>query len=214
MSASSLSQKVITMSHGAGGSVMQSLIKNYIVGALGGSSAEVPLEALDDAAVIHDTVLKSDSYTVKPLFFPGGDIGKLAVSGTIDDISVMGAEPVALAPGFIFEEGFALEELQKIFTSMKATCSAAGVPIITGDTKVMERGALDKVVINMSGIGRRSELLERNLGTVKKYRNFDGRWLVDSGIRRGDKIILSGTIGDHGVAALSARQGYGFERQA
>ncbi len=190
---------------------MQRLIKTYIVSALGGSGAEVPLEALDDAAVIDDIVLKSDSYTVKPLFFPGGDIGRLAVSGTINDISVMGAEPIALASGFILEESFALDDLGRILSSMKSTCQRAGVPVITGDTKVMERGALDKFAVNMSGVGRRSQHLENNLAIVRKHRNFEGRWLVDSGIRPGDKIILSGTIGDHGIAVLSARQGYGFE---
>jgi hydrogenase expression/formation protein HypE len=206
-----MNQNIITMAHGAGGSVMQRLIKEYIVTALGGSGAEVPLEALDDAAVIDDIVLKSDSYTVKPLFFPGGDIGRLAVSGTINDISVMGAEPIALASGFIVEESFALGDLARILSSMKSTCQRAGVPVITGDTKVMERGALDKFAVNMSGIGRRSKHLENNLAIVRKHRDFVGRWLVDSGIRPGDKIVLSGTIGDHGVAVLSARQGYGFE---
>lgn len=211
MEESSLSENVITMAHGAGGTVMQGLIKKFIVSALGGSNAEVPLEALDDAAVIDDIVLKSDSYTVKPLFFPGGDIGRLAVSGTINDISVMGAEPVALASGFIFEEGFAFQDLQKVLASMRDTCSGAGVPIITGDTKVMERGSLDKLVVNISGIGIRTESLERNLSVLRKYRDFEGRWLVDSGIRPRDKIIISGSIGDHGVAVLSAREGYSFE---
>ena len=206
-----MSQSVITMAHGAGGSVMQSLIKKYIVSALGGSGAEVPLEALDDAAVIHGIVLKSDSYTVKPLFFPGGDIGSLSIAGTINDISVMGAKPLALASGFILEEGFALEDLQKVLLSMKAASSSAGVPVITGDTKVMERGAIDKIAINISGVGIRNEALDNNIAVVRKHRMFEGRWLVDSGIRAGDKIILSGTIGDHGIAVLSARQGYGFE---
>jgi len=206
-----MSQSVITMAHGAGGSVMQSLIKKYIVNAFGGSGAEVPLEALDDAAVIHDIVLKSDSYTVKPLFFPGGDIGSLSIAGTINDISVMGAEPLALASGFILEEGFALMDLQKVLFSMKVASSSAGVPVITGDTKVMERGAIDKIAINISGVGMRNEALDNNIAVVKKHRMFEGRWLVDSGIRPGDKIILSGTIGDHGIAVLSARQGYSFE---
>jgi hydrogenase expression/formation protein HypE len=93
------------MSHGGGGVVMQSLIKDYVVKYLGGSGAEVPLEALDDSAVIDDIVFKSDSHTVKPLFFPGGDIGRLAVTGTVNDIAVMGADPLALSSGFIIEEG-------------------------------------------------------------------------------------------------------------
>ncbi len=199
------------MAHGAGGSVMQSLIKHYILKHLGGSNAEVPLEALDDAGVIQGIVLKSDSYTVKPLFFPGGDIGRLAVSGTINDICMLGAEPLALAAGFVLEEGFNLSELDKILASMRNTCDEAGVSIITGDTKVMERGALDKFVINSSGVGKRSPALDQNLAEVRKFRNFETQWLLDSNIRNGDKIILSGTIGDHGIAVLSAREGYGFE---
>ncbi|MCS7116243.1 MAG: hydrogenase expression/formation protein HypE [Nitrososphaerota archaeon] len=201
----------ITMAHGAGGSVMQSLIKQVILRLLGGSGAEVPLEALDDAAVVDGIVLKTDSHTVKPLFFPGGDIGRLAVSGTINDICMLGAEPIALASGFILEEGFPLSDFIKIVESMRDTCREAGVYIITGDTKVVEKGALDRCVINTSGIGRRSELLDRNIDVVRRYRPFNSRWLLDSNLRSGDKIILSGAIGDHGIAVLSSREGYGFE---
>jgi hydrogenase expression/formation protein HypE len=203
--------KIITMAHGAGGSVMQSLIKSVIVRRLGGSGVEVPLEALDDAAVVDDIVLKTDSHTVKPLFFPGGDIGRLAVSGTVNDICMVGGEPLALAAGFIIEEGFPIDDLARIVDSMAETCREAGVYIVTGDTKVVERGALDKLVINTSGIGRRSPLLDKNIEVVKKYRPFNSRWLLDSNLRAGDKIILSGAVGDHGVAVLSSREGYGFE---
>ena len=190
---------------------MDALIKRYILKYLGGSTAEVPLEALDDAAVINGIVLKSDSYTVKPLFFPGGDIGRLAVSGTVNDISVLGADPLALAAGFVFEEGFPLSDLERILSSMNETCKQAGVPVITGDTKVVERGALDKFIVNSSGIGRRSPLLDKNLNEVRKSHECDAKWLLDSNIRAGDQIILSGAIGDHGIAVLSAREGYGFE---
>jgi len=199
------------MAHGAGGSAMDTLIKRYILKHLGGSGAEVPLEALDDAAVINGIVLKSDSYTVKPLFFPGGDIGRLAVAGTVNDISVLGAEPVALAAGFVFEEGFPLSDLERILSSMNETCKQAGVAVITGDTKVVERGALDRFIVNSSGVGRRSPLLDSNLKEVRKFRECDAKWLLDSNIRAGDEIILSGAIGDHGIAVLSAREGYGFE---
>ena len=192
---------------------MDALIKRYILKHLGGSSAEVPLEALDDAAVINGIVLKSDSYTVKPLFFPGGDIGRLAISGTVNDISALGAEPLALAAGFVFEEGFPLSDLERILTSMNETCKEAGVAVITGDTKVVERGALDKFLVNSSGIGRRNRFLDTNLDEVRKYRNCDARWLLDSNIRSGDQIILSGAIGDHGIAVLSAREGYGFDTE-
>ncbi|MEM3737061.1 MAG: hydrogenase expression/formation protein HypE [Candidatus Bathyarchaeia archaeon] len=203
--------KTITLAHGAGGSITQRLIKEYIVRYLGGSKAEVPLEALDDAAVIEGIVLKSDSYTVKPLFFPGGDIGKLAVAGTVNDIAVMGAQPLALAAGFIFEEGFPISNFETILRSMKETCLDAGVHIITGDTKVVEKGALDQLLINTSGIGKRSTAMERNIEEVKKYRSFEGSWLLDSNLRRGDRVILSGPVGDHGLAILSSREGYSFE---
>jgi hydrogenase expression/formation protein HypE len=199
------------MAHGAGGSAMDALIKRYIIRYLGGSNAEVPLEALDDAAVIRGIVLKSDSYTVKPLFFPGGDIGRLAVCGTVNDISALGAEPLALATGFVLEEGFPLSDLERVLSSMHETCKEAGVYVITGDTKVVEHGALDKLMINSSGIGLRSPLLDKNLDEVRRVRSFDAEWLLDSNIRAGDQIILSGAIGDHGVAVLSAREGYGFE---
>jgi len=200
----------ISMTHGAGGTVMQKLIKDYILKYLGGSEAEVPLEALDDAAVIDDIVLKSDSHAVKPLFFPGGDIGRLAVSGTVNDIAVMGADPTALASGFVLEEGFLLSDLEKILRSMREACQESGVHIITGDTKVVEKGTLGGCVINTSGIGKRSETLDTNIETVRRYRHFDVRWILDSNLRAGDRVILSGTIGDHGLAVLSSREGYGF----
>lgn len=199
------------MAHGAGGAVMNDLIKQYILKYLGGSEAEVPLEDLDDAAVINDIVLKSDSHVVKPMFFPGGDIGRLAVTGTVNDIAMLGAEPVALASGFILEEGLLITDFERIVRSMGETCKEAGIHVITGDTKVVEKGALEGCVINTSGIGKRSDALEHNLSTVKKYRrDFNERWILDSNLRPGDKLILSGTLGDHGLAVLSSREGYGF----
>jgi len=192
---------------------MHDLIRKYIVTYLGGSDAEVPLEALDDAAVIDDIVLKSDSHAVKPIFFPGGDIGRLAVAGTVNDIAVMGAEPTALSCGFVLEEGLPMTDFEKILGSMKQTCKEAGVYIITGDTKVVEKGNLGGCVINTSGIGKRTEALERNIAEVKKYRSFNARWILDSNLRRGDRIIVSGTVGDHGLAVLSAQEGYDFGSQ-
>jgi hydrogenase expression/formation protein HypE len=200
----------ITLSHGAGGSIMQKLIKDQIIRYLGGSSAEVPLEALDDSAIINDIVLKSDSHTVKPLFFPGGDIGHLAVSGTVNDIAVMGAKPIALTSAFILEEGFLVSDFERILESMSETCKQADVHVITGDTKVVEKGALDKFIVNTSGIGKRTNALEHNISVVKKHRSFNARWLLDSNLRPGDKIIASGTMGDHGIAVLSFRDGYDF----
>jgi len=201
------------MAHGAGGTIMNDLIKNYVLKYLGGSSAEVPLEALDDAAVISDIVLKSDSHVVKPIFFPGGDIGRLAVAGTVNDIAVMGAEPIALSCGFVLEEGLLMAEFEKILESMNETCREADVYIITGDTKVVEKGALGGCVINTSGIGKRNEALERNIAEVKKHRSFDAQWILDSNLREGDKIIVSGTVGDHGLAVLSSQEGYDFGSQ-
>jgi len=201
------------MAHGGGGAVMQGLIKDYIVKYLGGSGAEVPLEALDDSAVIHDIAIKSDSHTVKPLFFPGGDIGRLAIAGTVNDIAVIGADPIALSSGFIFEEGFPLDDLEHVLKSMREACEEAGVYVLTGDTKVMEKGALDNLVINTSGIGLRSPELDKNIIEVRRYRNLRSRWLLDSNLAPGDKIIISGTIGDHGIAVLAAREGYGFETE-
>jgi len=202
----------ITMLHGAGGTVMHDLIKNYIVKYFGDTvSIEVPLEALDDAAVVGDVVLKSDSHAVKPIFFPGGDIGRLAVSGTVNDIAVLGAEPYALACGFVLEEGLALVDFEKILASMQQTCMEAEVSIVTGDTKVVEKGSLGGCVINTSGIGRRNAALEKNLEVVKQFRNdFKTRWILDSNLRAGDKIVLSGTVGDHGLAVLSAQEGLSF----
>lgn len=202
----------ITMLHGAGGTVMHNLVKNYIVKYFGGfGDAEVPLEAMDDAAVCGEVVFKSDSHAVKPIFFPGGDIGRLAISGTVNDISALGAEPYALACGLILEEGLALSDLERILVSMQQTCAEASVGFVTGDTKVVEKGSLGGCVMNVSGIGRRTIALENNLRIVKQFRSgFAARWALDSNLNEGDKIILSGTIGDHGLAVLSAQQGLKF----
>jgi len=203
----------ITLAHGAGGTIMADLIKNYVLKHLGGSSAEVPLEALDDSAVIDNIVLKSDSHAVKPLFFPGGDIGRLAVAGTVNDIAMIGAESVALTCGLVLEEGLPLADLDRILESMEKTCKEAGVYVVTGDTKVVEKSGFGGCVINTSGIGKRNETLENNIAEVKKHRSFDSRWLLDSNLRESDKLIVSGTVGDHGVTILSAQEGYNFGSQ-
>lgn len=203
--------KQVKMAHGAGGAVMNDLIQRFVLRYLGGSRAEVGLEMLDDAAVIDDVVLKSDSHAVKPLFFPGGDIGNIAVAGTVNDIAVLGATPVALTCGLVLEEGLSFNDLEKIMQSMRDVCNDAGVHVITGDTKVVEHGSLGGCVINTSGIGRRCEELEKNLQVVKDFRtDFQGRWVLDSNLKPGDKLIVSGTVGDHGLAVLSAQEGYSF----
>jgi hydrogenase expression/formation protein HypE len=203
----------ITMLHGAGGTVMHNLVKNHIVkyfAGLGGN-AEVPLEAMDDAAVVDGIVFKSDSHAVKPIFFPGGDIGRLAVSGTVNDIAVLGAEPFALACGFVLEEGLAMADFERILASMQQACVEAGVGVVTGDTKVVEKGALGGCVMNVSGMGRRTAALEHNLAVAKHAgRELSARWILDSNLKAGDKVLLSGTIGDHGLAVLSAQEGLTF----
>ncbi|MFO7676895.1 MAG: hydrogenase expression/formation protein HypE [Thermoplasmatota archaeon] len=205
--------KKITIAQGAGGELMDSFIRDEIIKNFTPSHdfpTEVPLSMLDDAAVIDNIVFSTDSHTVQPLIFPGGDLGSLSVCGTINDIAVMGAEVVALSAGFIIEEGLLLETFQKILQSMGMTSLNAGVPIVTGDTKVVEKGAIQQFMINTSGIGKRTKTLDDNFKEVKRYRRHKHQWLVDSNLEKGDKIILSGNIGEHGIALLSFREGYGF----
>jgi len=203
-------ENVIRMVHGAGGTAMQDLIKGHILKYLGWGDSEVPLKYLDDSGVVDNIVLKSDSYTVKPIFFPGGDIGRLAVAGSVNDILMIGGEPKALAMGLVLEEGFPIKDLDIILSSISDTSKEANVVIVTGDTKVVERGSLDKIIINMSGFGVRHKYLDNNLGIVNRYRKLSSRWLLDRNIRPGDKIILSGYIGDHAIALLSVREGIKF----
>ena len=204
--------KKITLAQGAGGELMDQLIKQSILKYFTNQgSAEVSLKNLDDAAVINDIVFSTDSHTVHPLIFPGGDIGSLAVCGTINDVAVMGATPLALSAGFIIEEGFSMDTFETIVNSMAKTAEKAHVPIVTGDTKVVEKGAIQEFMVNTSGIGKRSNVLEYNIREVKRHRPFKQRWLLDSNIRAGDILILSGNIGEHGVALLSFREGYGFD---
>ena len=135
----------IQMSQGAGGAHMDRLIKEHILAKFSqvpSSDVEVPLGCLDDAAVVDDIVFSTDSHTVQPLIFPGGDIGSLAVAGTVNDVAVLGAAPIALSTGFIIEEGFSFEVFDQIIQSMASTAKKASVPIVTGDTKVVERKAI------------------------------------------------------------------------
>ncbi len=202
----------ITLAQGAGGELMDQLIKQNILRFFKNQgTAEVPLTALDDAAVVDDIVFSTDSHTVQPLIFPGGDIGSLAVCGTINDVAVVGGTPIALSAGFIIEEGFPLETFETIVKSMGRMAKKANVPIVTGDTKVVEKGALQQFMINTSGIGKRSPALESNIKEVKRHRKFCSRWLLDSNLQPGDVLIVSGNIGEHGIALLSFREGYGFE---
>lgn len=202
--------KKITMLHGAGGSESQELIKEAILGRFSCKKFDVPLDALDDASVVNGIVFKTDSHAVYPLFFPGGDIGRLAVCGTVNDISMVGGKPLALSLAIVMEEGLDYSVLEKVLDSVKIACDEADVKIVTGDTKVVERGGVKEMILNTSGIGVRSPYLDYNLEIVKKFRNINAEWLLDSSVRPGDKIILSGYIGDHGIAVMSARRQYGL----
>jgi len=203
----------IRLAQGAGGQLMDKLIKEKIMKYFkkNQGKAEISLTMLDDSAVIDDIVFTTDSHTVSPIIFPGGDLGSLAVAGTINDISVMGAIPIALSAGFIIEEGLSLEIFEKIVSSMSIVAQTADVPIITGDTKVVEKNAIQEFMINTSGIGKRTSLIDKNIKVIEQYRSFRSRWLLDSNLKDGDKIILSGNIGEHGITLMSFREGYGFE---
>jgi hydrogenase expression/formation protein HypE len=183
----------ILLAHGSGGKLAHDLIEKSFVQAL-----DNPLLApLDDSAVFETSgrlAFTTDSFVITPIFFPGGDIGRLSVCGTVNDLSTSGAKPLYLSLAFIIEEGLLLTDLQKIVDSIKMTANEAGVRIITGDTKVVERGGADKLFINTAGIGKIPE----------------GVFISGSNARPGDKVILSGTIGDHGIAVLSQRQGLSF----
>lgn len=190
---------------------MQEFIREFVLKELDHDFGEIPLAALDDSAVIDGFAFTTDSYTVKPLFFPGGDIGVLSVAGTVNDLSVVGASPFVMSCAMIIQEGFSTDDLHKIMGSMSATAKKSNVKIVTGDTKVVEKNAVDGIFINTSGIGKRSKHLDRNIKLVRAERKFKWDWPNDSAVAEGDVIISSGTIGNHGVAILSFREGYGFE---
>lgn len=184
-----LTDELITLAHGAGGKASHVLVEALFLEELGN-----PLLApLADAAVFSQNgtrlALTTDSYVVKPLFFPGGDIGELAVNGTVNDLAMMGARPLYLTAGFIVEEGFPTADLRRIAASMGAAARAAGVAVIAGDTKVVEREKGDGVYVNTSGIG----VIERELELSPLL------------VRPGDKVLVSGTLGDHGMAVMIAR---------
>lgn len=184
----------ILLACGSGGRLTSEMIKGVFLKKF----SNKVLRELEDSAVLElggsKLAFTTDSYVVNPLFFPGGDIGKIAVCGTVNDLSVKGAKPYAISCGFIIEEGFPLKDLEKIVISMKKAADEAGVFIATGDTKVVERGKADGVFINTSGIG-----------IVEK-----GVEISQSKIRPGDVIILSGELADHGVAVLNARNNLGI----
>ncbi|MDI9644105.1 MAG: hydrogenase expression/formation protein HypE [Candidatus Verstraetearchaeota archaeon] len=190
---------MIQLSQGAGGKLMNDLIKREIISNIKKRRIEggIGLDEFDDGATIPfdgwQIAVSSDGHIVDPPFFPGGDIGKLAVCGAINDLAMMGARPIALTDTIIVEEGFPVEDLSKIVRSMSETAEGVGAAIIHGDFKVMPKGKLDKIVISTTGIG-----------------TIQGAPILDSGLREGDIIIVTGPIGDHGVAIASLRSGVGF----
>ncbi len=191
----------VKMKHGAGGRAMRALIEEVFVrGAPDGLPAgAVGLSAMDDGAAIPIgdgkwLVVTTDSHVISPIFFPGGDIGRLAVSGTVNDLAMMGATSVlALTCAVILEEGFPWADLERVQASVRAACKEASAPIVTGDTKVMGRGEIDGIVLNTTGVG------------------ITERVVRDCGLRPGDRIVVTGTLGDHGMAVLATRHALGLE---
>lgn len=186
--------KKILLSHGSGGKSSHELIKDFtkIIG-------NKVLNELDDSAVFalgeKKIALTTDAHVVNPIFFPGGDIGRLAVCGTVNDLAVCGAKPLFISSSFILEEGLDMNELDEILKSMDKTAKEAGVKIVTGDTKVVEKGSCDKIFITTSGIGE----IPKGIDLSKKR------------IKPGDKIIINGTIGDHGFSIINAREDFEFK---
>ena len=181
----------ILLGHGSGGRLTAQLVEGLIVPAF----ANPALARLDDAALVESDgarlAFTTDSYVITPIFFRGGDIGELAVNGTVNDLAVSGARPLALSLAFILEEGLPIADFKRVIESVRRAAARAGVPVVTGDTKVVGRGSADKLFINTSGIGALPH----------------GRTLGAAEVRAGDVIIVSGTVGDHGVAILAERHG-------
>lgn len=184
----------VRLAHGAGGGAMRALIESVF---LAGVTDPEALAMGDGAAIPFGDrflVMTADAHVVAPVFFPGGDIGRLAVSGVVNDLAMMGAcDVAALSSTVIVEEGFPVADLRRVAASMQAACAEAGTRIVTGDTKVMRKGELDGLVLSTSGIG------------------FTARVVRDSGLKLGDVILVTGTVGDHGLAVLSARHALGIE---
>jgi hydrogenase expression/formation protein HypE len=182
----------ILLAHGSGGKLMHDLIESFM------PELSNPIqEKMDDSAVFELSgrlAFTTDSYTVNPIFFPGGDIGRLAVCGTVNDLAMSGAKPLYLSLAFIIEEGLLVRDLKKIVKSIAKATEEAGVSIVTGDTKVVNQGSADRIFINTAGVGTVPEGVDISAANAKP----------------GDKIIISGDIGDHGIAVMSQREGLKF----
>ncbi|MDD3293487.1 MAG: hydrogenase expression/formation protein HypE [Geobacteraceae bacterium] len=188
---------LILLGHGSGGRLSHQLLEELIIPTLSG----MPPSGLNDAAILeHEGVrlaFTTDSYVVDPIFFPGGNIGDLAINGTINDLAMVGAMPRAISVGLILEEGFSKRELGEILRSMREAADRAGVAIVAGDTKVVPRGKADRIFINTSGIG-----------TIRRGLEISG-----ANARVGDRIIINGAIGDHGIAVMAKREGLELETE-
>ena len=194
--------KTISLEHGAGGEVMQALIGDIILKNFRNKSAgSIGLDSLDDGSTVRledfnsssELVLTTDSHVITPAFFPDTNIGRLAVSGTVNDLTVMGARPLALTCAVIVPEGFPIHEFEEIIKTMDQTAAEVGVPIITGDTKTVEKTALDSIILNTAGLGVTDSPVR------------------DSGLKPGDGILVTGTIGDHGISLMAHREGFDFD---
>ena len=187
----------ILLGHGSGGKLSAELIRDIFLPAF----QNPVLSRLDDQAIVNVNgqrlAITTDSFVVKPLFFPGGDIGSLAVHGTVNDLAMGGATPLFLSAAFIIEEGFSMNELRRVVNSLRQAAAEAGVQVVTGDTKVVEKGKGDGLFINTTGIGLVPEGVDLSADRA----------------RPGDKVLLSGSIGDHGIAILAQREGLEFETQ-
>ena len=189
----------ISMKYGAGGRAMRALIQDvFMRGADAGAPGEIALPAMDDGAALRVgdrwLVITTDAHVIHPIFFPGGDIGRLAVSGAVNDLAVMGAtDSPALTCSVIIEEGFDRQTLVRVHDSMRAACAEAGARIVAGDTKVMGKGEVDGIVLSTTGIA------------------FAERVIPDAGLRAGDRVIVTGTIGDHGMAVMAERLGLSID---
>jgi len=184
----------VLLAHGSGGTMMRELIEDVFIARFNDEA----LLRMDDAAALEipagRIALTTDTYVVTPRFFPGGDIGRLAVAGTVNDVATAGATPMFLTVGFVLEEGLMIEELQRILDSMVSVAAEAGVRIVTGDTKVVQRGHGDGIYINTAGVG-----------VVREGVDLSSRYC-----KPGDVVLLSGTLGDHGIAVMSTREGLSF----
>jgi hydrogenase expression/formation protein HypE len=192
--------KNVNLLHGAGGELMNALIADVLTKIRNKNAGGIGLESLDDGAAIPLAsggylILTTDTHVVKPIFFPGGDIGRLAVSGTVNDLAMMGAAPVALTSAIVLEDGFEMSDLRTIVASMDEATQEVDTAIVTGDTKVVEKGALDQIIINTAGIG------------------FVDQPARDCGLEPGNAIIITGTIGDHGIAVLAKREDFNFRTE-